>query len=198
MGDVTVSKVTSESPPFGVVADPNAPQQPAPRSPLAALKVRREELAKGLHLDLKVPRWEDPEIFVRYAPIDSTKMEESIAKRSQGGKGWSILANADVLAQSCQGVYACLDGDYTKKFSLKAPEVAGVDASEDALLRVAWTRFDQDLREALGVHAATHNDAVSVCRALYLTDGDLIAAATALMEWSGISAEKLDEDFTKP
>ena len=196
---VVTRVVGGQEHPFGVVDDPSSPPAPLPKSPLALLKERRKELKGTLHTDLKVPRWGSadlpgtPEVFVRYAPVDNKTLEGIIENRSKQGKGWSIFANADILVASCKGVYACLDGDYSKKYSLAANDVA-LDQAEG----VPWTKFDPTLRAALGESEATHPNAADVCRALYWTDGDLLNAATALMEWSGLSAEKLDEDFTSP
>lgn len=199
---MTVTVVPTEAP-FGVIPDPQNPPAPSPKTPLAQLKAQRAALRDNLHIDLKVPRWTPPlEIYVRYQPVDNARFESIIERRSKQGQGWSIWANADVLASSCLGVYAVIDGDTSKKFSLADPDEGDEwdEAGQAAQLAKPWTRFDRKLGETLGVEAfkLDANDASIICRELYLTDGDLLAAASKLMEWSGLSAEKLEEDFTTP
>jgi hypothetical protein len=167
-------------------------------TPLLSLKKRRQDLVEKLHIDLKVPRWGDdgstPEIFVRYGPVDSSRLEKAVDVRRKINKDeWSILANADILTISCLGVYACLDGNYENKYSLDPAhtEHPSTDPRD-------WTKFDERLRENLGFTPGTAPTSADICRTLYLTDGDLLAAATELFEWSSISTEKLDEDFTSP
>jgi hypothetical protein len=138
-----------------------------------------------LYKDIKVPRWEDPEIFVRFNPIDVTSTEAVVEKRRESKDvvpDWLLYANADIIAQSCQGVYATLDGDHSKKYSLRVGDEDG-----------PWTRFDPDLAAALGL--PTEIGAAEVVKALYMTDGDLLAAATALTDWSGASIAQVDTDF---
>lgn len=154
-------------------------------TPLFSLKSRREELLKKLYLDLKLPRWTSPEIFVRYRPVEAGELSEKVARREnmkQRPADWGVLANADILIACCEGVYACLDGDYDKKFSLRAGDWEG-----------RWTKFDGDL--ALAVGLPENARATDIVRAVYLTDGDLIDAANKLMEWSGQSNEQVSRDF---
>ena len=189
--EVTTSPPPVDVPPVGalsgtVVIPAEAPERPSSAA-ILSLKDKRAALAKDLHIDLQVPRWRDPEIFVRYGPIDATRAERTIANRQKSGvPEWNVLANADLLILSCIGVFACLDGNYDDKFSLN-PTVGPTGA---------WTRFDSALGENLGVF--TPNDPVAVIRALYATDGDLINAAARLVEWSGKVSSQLDQDFSKP
>jgi len=151
-------------------------------TPLISLKSRREEIVNGLFVDIQVPRWNDPEIFVRYRPISAIKLNSAIERRrKQKTEDWSILANADMLVEACLGVYCILHGNMDNKYSLRI-----ADASGD------FTKFDPDLSAALGIPAER---AVDVCRSLYLTEGDLIDAANRLFKWSGIANEEADETF---
>jgi hypothetical protein len=157
----------------------------APKAPSAALKslaAKREALKENLYLDLQVPRWSEPEIFVRYGPVDMTLTENVVEKRRKSKiPEWSILANADILAQACIGIYACLDEDYETKYSLRSGDENG-----------SWTKFDPDMADALGSQL---QGASEVVRALYLTDGDLLEAAKRVTEWSGIKNAEVDSDF---
>jgi hypothetical protein len=160
-----------------------APERPS--TAVLSLKGRRESIKKTLYTDLQIPRWEDPEVFVRYGPIDNTRTEKAIENRSkQKIDEVNILANADILINSCVGVFACLDGDYEHKLSLNPDDPEG-----------PWTRFDPNLAKNLGLLT---DKATDVVRALYITDGDLIMAANQLVEWSAQASTKLDSDFSTP
>jgi len=151
-------------------------------SPLASLKNRRQQIIDELFLDIKVPRWNDPEIFVRFRPVSATRLNKVIEKRRKaGGEDWSILANADMMIDSCIGIYAVVDGDRDNKLSLRPGDPKG-----------EWTKFDADLGEAIGVDVKL---ATAVVRGLFLTEGDLIEASNQLFNWSGISSQEADETF---
>jgi hypothetical protein len=163
-------------------------------SPLASLRARREALQEKLYLDLKVPRWDDdggPAIYVRYNPSSPAFLGKTIEKAKKlkpRPDDWMVNANADALIQSCVGVFAIEDGTPPEKatreqqLSLKDGEPTG-----------DWTRFDPDLGFSLGVEGV--QSARAVVRRLYLTEGDLLAAANKLVEWSGVAAPEADEDF---
>ena len=158
------------------------PAAPVKSAALSSLAEKRKRMHDTLYTDLKVPRWEDPEIFVRFKPISVTLTEAAIDKRRESKvPEWLLLANADILVMACEGVYATLDGDHTTKYSLRLGDNDG-----------KWTRFDPDLAAALGV---TLPGATEVVRALYPTDGDLLNTAAVLTEWSSSTIEKADGDF---
>jgi len=149
-------------------------------TPLASLKNRRTEILNELYLDVKVPRWKDPEIFIRFKPVSATRLSKVLEKRRKaGGEDWAILANADMMIDSCIGVYAVVEGD--EKLSLRPNDPKG-----------DWTKFDADLGDALGVEQKL---ATAVVRGLFLTEGDLLEAANKLFAWSGISGQEADEAF---
>jgi len=182
---MTEFTVTPES--DTTVPTPDAVAAPAEPRAILSLKARRAELAEKLWIDLRVPRWTEPAVFVRYAPINTVQVDKAVAKRqNKKTDDWSLLANADILINACLGVYATLDGNSDEKYSL-------VPGNEHA----PWTKFDQDLGRALGLdqHASQATDVV---KELYLTDGDLIAAANQVFEFSGVSNEKVDADFSTP
>jgi len=162
----------------GAVAD--APV--AEVTPLLSLKHRREQIVNELYVDIQVPRWDDPEIYVRFKPVSATKLNATIEnRRKQKGNDWSFLANADMLVDSCVGIFAVVDGDFDNKLSLRSDNPNGT-----------WTKFDLDLAKALGIEAVR---AVDACVALYLTEGDLIDAANRLFKWSNIANDEADETF---
>lgn len=189
---ITVTAVTDTTRPPDA---PASPGRPAPASsPLAGLRARRAEALAKLHHDLEVPRWSDGgsfAIWVRYAPVSPTTITAVVAaRRKSKAKDWMTAANADILATACLGVYAVDPATPDVKLSLRDGDPHG-----------EWTRFDADLAYSLGVDGvSTVEDAKllsagSVVRGLYLTDGDVLAAANALTAWSGIEMPKDDEDF---
>ena len=181
MSDTLTQPVVTVTPGPVVQADAAAPKRSVA---LQSIANKRKLLKKNLFIDLQVPRWNDPEIFVRYRPVESTVTEAAIEKRRESQDAvpeWLLLANADILVLACDGVYACLDGDHTVKYSLRAGDPEG-----------SWTKFDPDLGAALEVPIPTANDVV---RALYLTDGDLIAAANRVVEWSSLKGAEVNTNF---
>lgn len=160
----------------------------APDTPLRSLKAKRSKMLNKLQLTLQVPRWDDPEIFVVYKPIETARTNEATIKRSESkDPDWLVKANADMLCQACSGIYAIFDKDGVKR-SLNLEDEFG-----------AWTKFDQNLSENLDLPQwGTVTKAVDVVRAIYPTDGDLIAAAEELSNWSGLQSTQVDEDFPRP
>jgi hypothetical protein len=149
---------------------------------LASLKNRRAQIVDEMYIDVQVPRWESPEIFVRFKPVSTVKLSAAIdRRRKQKGDDWSLLANADMLIESCIGIYAVLDGDHDKKFSLNPGDPLG-----------AWTKFDPTLGKVLGVDVQRATDVV---KELYLTEGDLIDTANKLFKWSNVANDEADESF---
>lgn len=190
--------VTTDPPDTQIMDDDDIAEVP---TPLISLQRRQAALKKSLFTDMKVPRWDSPEldavddghnlkIVVRYKPVDGASFQAALEKReaqSQQRKDWMLLANADALVQSCLGIYAIVDNDWEHKLSLRPGDASG-----------AWTKFDPDLAEALGIENPRNTTAVAVCRKLYQSDGDLTDAAARLIDWSSKENEKIQEDFTKP
>lgn len=175
-------------------AEPTAPvwgEEPVRNTPMFSLKARRAEIVNNLYTDLRVPRYSDPEIYVRYAPVDAVKMGQSWDRRSKQkddtGKvpdDWGIRANADVLIASCQGLYAKFSDSPDEFLSLRENDPYG-----------QWTKFDQDLAQAMGIDLPTKDPVATLVRKVYLTDGDLGEAVDRLMKFSNISANQADETF---
>lgn len=145
-----------------------AEMKAAKGSPLERLRAEREAMQQRLHIDLRVPRYELP-IFVRYGPLSQARTE-AIDKRFRNKKGEdrSVLLNAAILVEACQGVFVH-DED---------GEPVGIDPEQPHV----WPKFDAHLAEMLGIETAS---AADVARWLYGTDGDLISTAQKVVEWSG-------------
>jgi len=121
-------------------------------------------------------------LFIRFKPISATKLNATIEKRrKQKSDDWSYLANADMLIDSCVGIYAVVDGDHDKKMSLRLNDSNG-----------SWTKFDPDLAAALGIESVRATDTVN---GLFLTEGDMIDVANKLFRWSNIANNEADETF---
>jgi len=159
-----------------------APVQP---TPLFSLKNRRAEILKNLHKDLRVPRFEEPEVWVRFGPVNTTHMNAVVQKRQKTKEpDWGLKANAEVLINSCIGIYAVFPDNPDEKFSCRE----GEPNSE-------WTKFDPDLAKALGITPDEHDTAVSVVRKFYFADGDLVDTTERLLRWSNVSNNESDTVF---
>lgn len=151
----------------------------APDSPLASLRERRERAKKKLHLDLFVPRYEPP-VVVRYQPIArpvltlANKRAAELAEKKDPDA--TVIGNAVALTHACLGVY-----------DASGKELQSIDPSGEP------PRFDERLARLLELpDGAT---AVDVVRALYMTDGDIIAAVSEVSEWSAIAERRQAEDL---
>jgi hypothetical protein len=165
-------------------------------TPLFSLKARRQEIADKLYVDIRIPRWEDPEIWVRYKPVTAKAFADAINERSsKGGSDWSFLANIDMLVVHCMGVYGREDtGEVDedeepiyRKFSLK-------EGSPDG----PWTKFDLDLSDALGLGIDHKGGQAATCRGTFFTEGDIIATVNYLLRWSNIANDEADANFVMP
>lgn len=179
--------------PSGVsVAEPagdEPPAPPAPLSTLALLRAKRGELERQMHKDYAIPRWDavlGRTLWVRYRPGDPALFAAATEKRerahradiAKGGRGdpdRMYKANADVLVAACVAVYDLAIGE-------QPPAELDGDLP---------TFSSPELSEALGAPKT----AVETCRKLYGTDGDLLVAATQLMEWSGQASREASDAF---
>lgn len=154
-------------------------------SALTHLRDRREAIVQEQILERRVPRWSDPEIWVRYEPVDFD-IADKVRKMSERSKGrltsQQILdANIDALIAGCIGVYATLEGD-ERQFSLKPGEPEG-----------PLTTFDADLAQNFGLPEGT--TARQVVRTLFLTDGDILYHGQELSKFSGFAGEEANEQL---
>ena len=177
-----------------VSADDSAGEVVVPQgahSPLALLRGKRAELDRQLFLDLAVPRWDEVlgrRLWVRYKPGYPAVLTSAVEKREKvhanmvaAGKPGDPLrmtkANADFLVAACVAVYdLALDQE-------PPADLPGVDEYP--------TFSSPELSEAVGAPP----NAVETVRKVYATDGDLMVAASQLLEWSGKATPKAESDF---
>ena len=136
-----------------------------PASILGGMKARREAILASSYKDLPVPRWTDPEVFVRFVPVDHgliRKGQVAVDKAPANLKAKrEVEVNSDLLIAACSGVYALIDG---REYSLRPDDYEG-----------EWTSFDEDLAANLGLDEAV--TARQVVKALYMWDGDILSTA---------------------
>lgn len=147
----------------------------APTSGLAKLRAERDKIKDELHLDLRVPRYEVP-LFVRYTPVQAStaKRLADRAKKSNDSEAM-VIGNAQLLAEHCVGVFE------------KDANGDPIGDPED------WPKFDGTLAAYLGDENTKR--AADVVRLLFLTDGDIIATAQRLSEWSGYAGDQITESY---
>lgn len=155
--------------------------EPGRLSILGELKTRRDEIVHSEHLDLQVPRWNDPEIIVRYKPAPHAtirRIQERVEKAPKKERFEAeVSGNCDLLIHACDAVVARIDG---QDYSLKPDEPKG-----------EFTLFDADLAANLGLpEDATAREIV---RTLFITDGDILSHAQSLVKWSGYRETDADE-----
>ncbi|WOF23843.1 hypothetical protein N8K70_03945 [Microbacterium betulae] len=145
----------------------------APTSGLASLRKQREQIKASLHLDLLVPRYDEP-VYVRYTAPTKAQINR-INDRAKKSRDKDALAEAALLAECAVGVFQKDDAGKP----IGQPE--------------QWPKFDKDLAEYLGEPKLER--AVDVVRALFFTDGDIIAQAAALGRWAGFAEEQAVEEY---
>lgn len=168
-------------------------------SVLGDLRSRRRQVVQTLHLDLKVPHWDDPDpahpdaphppIFVRYRAVGHDhiakarrKMEE--AKKAMQGQV-ELQENIDLLVKSVECVYSLVDD---QEVSLRVGDPFGEK-----------TMFDGDLAHALGMGDDGTNVNIfkppAIVRQLFLMEGDIISHAAKILEWNGYREAEADEEL---
>lgn len=172
------------------LGEAHTPDVPA-GSPLARMRAQRERQAEELaELHVHVPRTTDPSIWVIYRPIDPGYVQDAIEKRQKAhkkrngraapGDDWVVLANADILAEYCLGIYWLDDDEKEHGFSQDAPD------------DVHRLTYGPELSRALG-HEPT--SAIDSVRQLFVTGADLVMHAGELATRSGLEAEELEARF---
>lgn len=155
----------------------------ADSSALAALRARRRKPLEALYIDLVIPRY-DPPIYVRYAPITQTRLEEISSKTEKSKeRDRTALGNATVLAETCIGLFE-LDSE---------GEAVSIDPANPTSSSGDWVKFDDRLVELFELDKAPR--AAEVVRQMYLTDGDVAATVVKLGEFSGYSETDLERAF---
>lgn len=154
------------------------PRPAAPGSALASLRARRDAATATLWIDLEVPRY-DPPVYVRYTPLALARIRQ-VERRHEKYKGpdRDLRTNAVLLGEACAGVWT-RDAD---------GEPVSIDPSDP---HGPWPCFDARLAELLEEPASL--GVVDVVRALYVTDGDLVATGAKVSDFSGYTADDLRE-----
>ncbi len=145
---------------------------------LSDLAKKRQELLESDTASIVVPRWERVGIDVRLVvrPVAHERFS-AIMKRAETAKK-NRIATADVDAAADIVIAA------TKKVTFD-----GVAASEYG--------FDADLARALGetIVKGEEPTAREVLRKVILTDGDILAISSAVVEYSGYRDAKVADDL---
>lgn len=153
-------------------------------SVLSSLKEKRQEVLDKQVLPLRVPRWDDPVILVRYKPVEHGLIRAAQHRVEKAGADKKaqveVDSNADILIQGCIAVVAVVDG---KEYSLRPGDELGEP-----------TRFDRDLAENLGIEGEGGKPPTArmVVRGLFITGGDILSAATELVKFSGYRETEAD------
>lgn len=151
---------------------------------LSSLKERRQQVLEEQVLRLPIPRWNDPVIVVKYKPVDHGFIRSAQKRVEKANRDRTsdieLEANADILIRGCIGVVAVIDG---KEYSLRPGDETGEP-----------TLFDADLAENLGVEGSGGKPptARQVLRNLFITDGDVLSAATEVIKFSGYREAEAD------
>ncbi len=149
-------------------------------SVLTSLKERRTEILEEQVLTLPVPRWTNPEIYVKYRPVEHhfiRAAQDRVAKAPKGSRyEMEVDGNADILVRGCVGVVAVIDD---QEFSLRPDDPHGDP-----------TLFDADLAANLGL--GDRATARQVVRELFVTEGDILSASQSLVQWSGYKETEAD------
>lgn len=158
-----------------------------PTSVLGHLRDRREQIAEEQLKVIPVPRWSNPEVFVRYRPVEHDELRKAqrlVERAKQNRSAAEVNSNADVLIRACVAVFARLEGR-DEEMSLRPGDPTG-----------ELTTFDRDLAaNLLGPEEAENATARQVLRALFFTDGDILSHAEALVNWSGYRTRETDEQL---
>ncbi len=140
----------------------------------SALDVLKDKLAKArveaaakLAFELPVPRMDM--LVVRYRPVDQRVWTGILDRASKQPDVTPLDINCRLLAAHVEGVFVD-DGEKLVSADLLNPD-------QEA------PRFEQRLAEALGID--WNNDQSDLVKRVYLTDGDVISTAAAVLDLSG-------------
>jgi hypothetical protein len=165
------------------VMTPTIPTPDGGKGMFGFLEQRRREIVDAQVLTLEVPRWTDPKLLIRFAPVDheilkrGAELQERVKKEGDVAKisSTEINTNADILINACiEIVMQTNDG---KELGV------GVDGRH--------TKFDQDMAISLGMPESS--TARAVCKEIFITSGDLLLASKKLGEWSGYREGAVEE-----
>jgi hypothetical protein len=150
-------------------------QDPNSITPLDVVKgslaERRAKIVEDLVLELEVPHYDDPSVIVSFQPVEHKVIKAAMRKAEQAPKNQrddaEMEAHASLLVKACAGI---------------------TSGSQ------SWSGFgDEALATELGVG---EKRAIAVCRALYVTDGDLVSHSAAVARFSGYKETEIEEDVS--
>jgi len=136
---------------------------------LDQLKARRAEIAKGVHFTVKVPRWTDPSVAVRFEAPDSDELDRAYRRLDKAKTGH---AKFDINSKFLAGL------------------VTDVFVIDDTTNDAEPVSFDQ-LAAALDIPASPQD----ALKALFFTQPDMLATLDALAKWAGEEGERVDDDL---
>ncbi len=164
---------------------PSAPPELTPTGVIGMLAQRRQEIVNEQVLSYPISRWTSPRLVAHFRPIEhkflkrGAETQERVNKDHDADRSAAteLDTNADVLINACIDIVAVL------------PDGTEVGVGPNG----RKTQFDMDMAIALGMpeNAGTR----AVCKAVFITDGDLLAAAKRLGEWSGYREQSVDESL---
>lgn len=163
----------------------------AASSALARLRARAAEIAEEVaEFHIPVPRYTDPQVWVRYRPLDPDRAAVVVEKRAKAkaadGKAHRLLyANIDLLVEGCAGIYL-LDGQTEVSIDEHNPDNFDPTFRSDAAAALVRTL-------PRGVNLIEGAPADHVCRWLFATDADLMAHAAKYVADAGMDVAALEE-----
>lgn len=137
-----------------------------------------------------MPRWDNPRIWVRYGPLEHSviRAEMQHARKAQDKAAAELRGNENILVKACLGVFA-VDGDDGDTLAEDTPRLSLHPAGEDH----AWTRFDDDLAESMGL--PRDSTARAVLRTIYFEDGDVFNHSNRVVRFSGYESQEGDREL---
>ena len=167
-----------------------------PDSPRRSLRERVQRQRDQRVKLLSVPDLDGVAVLYRAINDETRQRIAKQSKRRQGGKPGvgDPVADASVLVDACVGIFERVEGRWVS-VDPDAREGAWLDVGDDGSIKVQGdpvTFASEVVQEMLGTKDRPTAETV---RELYVTDGDMMAAAAAVMEHSGYSSEMIEEDI---
>ncbi|NAZ73852.1 hypothetical protein GTQ99_00205 [Kineococcus sp. T13] len=156
-------------------------------SVFADLAGARQKLVEAKKKTLNVPGWGEkgtPSISVTYRPADWSEIDKHSSSLSEANKAGKKKRSEAALDANAQVLVSCATG-----ITITTDDGRQLTEGEDG----EPLRFgSQELAVMLGV---ADRRAIAVCRALFVIDGDLMAHAAQLLQWSGLELRDLEDDY---
>lgn len=196
----------ADQPPEQAQADAG-PVPAAPGSVLFNLRTQRARKLDTLTMDLKVPCWDwdehgtagvNPELWVRYRPPRISKAvaaSERWEKRKKDHQDWTVMVNAETLADACIGVYLkhgdrcfTLEPGTTDQWVTFNPDDLRPDSTD--WLKPIGDRAEELSWALLGQKAT----ATQTMRGLFFSENDLMDHVLKLSEFASEKIPETDEE----